>query len=287
MLIYYRLRECYIVKKMMLCGWALAAGLLLGNGVAHAEYVAPTAVEVRPSITAAPAQKGAYIESDDIFKVAGLGTGQQTAHYRLAKYDVVTMSILGFPEGLGYSSGYTQSTSGQSSTTRSGSADEIMVGPDGYAAVPYIGNVKLAGLTLDEARDLIQAKLSRYVKIPSMSLAVKSYGPRRIYVMGEVSKPGIQKMDIDSLNAYAAIVSAGGFTKRGRSTRVQVIRVEDDTMYYRRLNIKSFIRRHDLTQNVAIQDGDIVYVPKSNGIRWNEDILPYFQAWTYYKAIVD
>ena len=79
----------------------------------------------------------------------------------------------------------------------------------------YIGNVKLVGLTLDEARDLLQAKLSRYVKIPSMSLAVRSYGPRRVYVMGEVNKPGIQKMDIDSLNAYAAIVSAGGFTKRG------------------------------------------------------------------------
>lgn len=162
-----------------------------------------------------------------------------------------------------------------------------MVGPDGYAAVPYIGNVRLAGLTLDEARDVIQTQLSRYVKIPSMSLAVKSYGPRRILVMGEVSNPGIQKMDIDSLNAYAAIVSAGGFTKRGRSTQVQVIRVEDDTMYYRRLNMKSFIRRHDMTQNVVVQDGDIVYVPKSNGIRWSEDILPYFQAWTYYKAIVD
>ena len=256
--------------------------------MAHAEYVAPTAVEVRPTIVSAPAQKGAYIESDDIFKVAGLGTGQQTAHYRLAKYDVVTMSILGFPKGLGYSAGYTQVTAAeQNSTTQNGNVDEIMVGPDGYAAVPYIGNVRLAGLTLDEARDVIQTQLSRYVKIPSMSLAVKSYGPRRILVMGEVSNPGIQKMDIDSLNAYAAIVSAGGFTKRGRSTQVQVIRVEDDTMYYRRLNMKSFIRRHDMTQNVVVQDGDIVYVPKSNGIRWSEDILPYFQAWTYYKAIVD
>ena len=51
--------------------------------------------------------------------------------------------------------------------------------------------------------------------------------------------------------------------------------------------MKSFIRKHDLTQNVTIQDGDIVYVPKSNAIRWTDDILPYFSAWTYYKAIVD
>lgn len=278
------------MKKMLLCGWMLAAGLLLGNGMtgtAHAEIVAPAAVEVRPNVVAAPETKGDYIETDDIFKVAGLGTGNETENYRLAKYDVITMSVLGFPEGIGYSAGYTQANSNQSATTRTGSADELMIGPDGYAAVPYVGNLKLTGLTLDEANDLIQSKLSRYIKIPAMSLSVKSYGPRRVYVMGEVNRPGIQKMDIDSLNAYAAIVSAGGFTKRGRSTRVQVIRVQDDTMYYRRLNIKSFIRKHDLTQNVTIQDGDIVYVPKSNAIRWNEDILPYFTAWTYYKAIVD
>ncbi len=282
------------MKKMLLCGWMLAAGLLLGNGMAgtaHAEIVAPTAVEVRPNVVAAPANKDDYIETDDIFSIAGLNTGNLTSHYKLAKYDVITLNVLGFPDGLGYSAGYTQAqaSSDQSSTmtTKNGNIDEIMIGPDGYAAVPYVGNIKLADLTLDEAQELIQEKLCRYVKIPSMSLAVKSYGPRRVYVMGEVEKPGIQKMDIDSLNAYAAIVSAGGFTKRGRSTKVQVIRVIDGTMYYRQLNMKSFIRRHDLTQNVTIQDGDIVYVPKSNGIRWNEDILPYFQAWTYYKAIVD
>ncbi len=282
------------MKKMLFCGWALAAGLVLGSMMtetAQAAIVAPAAVEVRPTVVAAPAQKDNYIETDEVFSIAGLQTGNLTSHYKLAKYDVITLNVLGFPNGLGYSAGYTQAqaTSNQSSTTttKSGNIDEIMVGPDGYAAVPYVGNVKLAGLTLDEAQELIQEKLSRYVKIPSMSLAVKSYGPRRVYVMGEVTTPGIRKMDIDSLNAYAAIVSAGGFTKRGRSTRVQVIRVIDGTMYYRQLNMKSFIRKHDLTQNVTIQDGDIVYVPKSNGIRWTEDILPYFTAWTYYKAITD
>ena len=173
----------------------------------------------------------------------------------------------------------------QTSTTKAGNTNEIMIGPDGYAAVPYVGNMQLAGLTLDEASDKIRTALSRYIKIPSMSVSVKSYGPRRIYVIGEVAKPGIQKMDIDSLNAYAAIASAGGFSKRGWSSRVQIIRVIDGTMYYRRLNIRDYIVKHDLSQNVFVQDGDIVYVPRSNAILWQEDILPFFQAWTYYKAL--
>jgi len=277
---------------MLIGGLVIVAGMLIGNefNVASAEVVNPVAVEVRPVIKAEPAKKGDYIESDDIFQVAGLRTGQLTDKYRLAKYDVVSLSILGFPEGLGYSTGYTQMQStdeNTTTTTKSGNVDEMMIGPDGYAAIPYIGNVKLAGMTVEEARDYIQERLSRYVKIPSMSVSVKSYGPRKVFVMGQVDKPGIQKLDIDSLNAYAAITAAGGFTKRGRSTRVQVLRVVDGTMYYRQLNMKNFVRRHDLTQNVLLQDGDIVYVPKSNGIRWQEDILPYFQAWTYYKAITD
>ncbi|WP_072023127.1 polysaccharide biosynthesis/export family protein [Selenomonas sp. AE3005] len=274
---------------MTLCGWGLVAGLLLGNvfsGTVCTAQSAPSSIEVRPVPKEVPENKGAYIESDEIFKTAGLRTGQLTDNYRLGKYDVISLSILGFPEGLGYSTGYTQITAEQATASKTGNINEIMIGPDGYAAVPYVGNVQLAGLTLDEANDKIQRALSRYIKIPSMSVAVKSYGPRRVYVMGEVKEPGIQKMDIDSLNAYAAIVSAGGFSKRGRSTKVQIIRVVDGTMYYRRLNMKDYVVKHDLTQNVTVQDGDIVYVPRTNAIFWDEDILPYFQVWTYYKAII-
>ena len=267
------------MKKTIIYGLLTALALFAS---APADAAAPNAgansVEVKTSETAQPVVNG-YVESDNIFKTAGLNRGQLTDEYHLAKYDVIQISILGFPNGLGYSTGST------TDTNRNG--DTILIGPDGYAALPYVGRVKLAGLTLDEASDIIKEKLSQYIKIPSIVVSMHSYGTRRVYVMGEVEKPGIQDMSIDNLNAYAAITSAGGFTKRGRSTRVQVIRVVDGTMYYRQLNMKAFIRRHDLTQNVAIQDGDIVYVPKSNGIRWQEDILPYFQAYTYYKAITD
>ena len=105
--------------------------------------------------------------------------------------------------------------------------------------------------------------------------------------MGEVAQPGIHELKVDTLNAYAAISSAGGITKRGRSTKVQVLRVDGDTMYYKQINIKDYIKKHDLTQNVALQDGDIVYVPRSNGIKFNEDILPYINVWATYKALTD
>ncbi len=259
------------MKKAIVCGMAVAVSLMFGG-------MAP-AMAAQESAAAQAEESGKYVESDDVFRTAGLGSGQLTGEYRLAKYDVISLDVIGFPQGLGYETGaYSGSNRG---------ANDLLIGPDGRAAIPYVGNVKLAGLTLNEAKELIQSKLSEYIRIPSMSVSVKEYGKRKIYVMGEVAKPGIQELDIDSLNAYAAITSAGGFTKRGRSTRVQVLRVIDDTMYYTQLNMKTYVKRHDLTQNVVLQDGDIVYVPKSNGIRWNEDILPYVSAWALYKSVTD
>lgn len=259
------------MKKAIVCGVAVAVSLLFGG-------MAPAMAAQEQAAQAEEQQK--YVESDDVFRTAGLGSGQLTGEYHLTKYDVISLNIVGFPEGLGYDTG-------SSSNGSNSSSNELLIGPDGRAAIPYIGNVKLAGLTLNEAKALIQSKLSEYIRIPSMSVSVKTYGKRKIYVMGEVAKPGIQELDIDSLNAYAAITSAGGFTKRGRSTRVQVLRVIDDTMYYTQLNMKTYVKRHDLTQNVVLQDGDIVYVPKSNGIRWNEDVLPYVSAWALYKNLTD
>ena len=162
---------------------------------------------------------------------------------------------------------------------------DIIIGPDGYVQLPYAGSVKLAGLTLEEAKQVLTEKLGVYLRFPDISLIMKSYGPRKVYVMGEVGSPGIHALGVDNLNVYAALSSAGGVKRRGRSTRVQVLRVVDNTMYYKTLNIKEYIKKHDLTQNVALQDGDIVYVPRSNGIKIDEDVLPYINIWTMYKAI--
>ena len=206
------------------------------------------------------------VEGGD-FKVATLKGDRLLDSYRLTKYDVIDIQLIGFSEGAGMS--------------------DIMIGPDGYVQLPYAGSVKLAGLTLDEAKTVLSERMGKYLRFPDMSLIMKSYGPRKVYVMGEVKTPGIHQLGVDNLNSYAAISSAGGVTSRGRSTQVQVLRVVGDTMYYRQLNVKNYIKKHDLTQNVVLQDGDIVYVPHSNGIKFKEDILPYINVWTMYRAVTD
>lgn len=208
-----------------------------------------------------------YVESKEMFKTASLRHTTVSPSYRLFRGDTLSILAVGFPDGIGINS--------------------ITVGLDGYVQLPYVGSVKMEGLTLDEAKAVLMDSLTQYLRIPDLSLVITSYGPRKVYVMGEVNKPGVQNMAIDNMNAYAALASAGGWARKGRSTRIQIMRVVDGTMYYRTLNMKAYTVKHDLTQNVEIEDGDIIYVPRSNGIKFDTDVLPYINAWALYKNLTD
>ena len=240
--------------------------------VAKSRPVAPSAVQAEPSAVREAAaddedDSARYVESKAMFKTASLRHTAVSPSYRLFRGDTLSILAVGFPDGIGINS--------------------LTVGLDGYVQLPYVGSVKMEGLTLDEAKAVLMDSLTQYLRIPDLSLVITSYGPRKVYVMGEVNKPGVQDMAIDNMNAYAALASAGGWARKGRSTRIQIMRVVDGTMYYRTLNMKAYTVKHDLTQNVEIEDGDIIYVPRSNGIKLDTDVLPYINAWALYKNLTD
>lgn len=238
----------------------LTAGILLGMNIALAGGNIPgVQAEEAPSITA--------VESNDntIFKVARMRPERMLEEYRLMKYDTINIMAIGFPNGIGI--------------------DDVTVGVDGMARLPYAGNIKLVGLTLDEARDLIHARLSEYFKLPELNVYMKSYGPRKIYVMGNVNAPGVKNMGVDSMNVYAAIASAGGVDNKGRSKHIQLIRQIDGVLYYREINLDAFVKKHDLSQNIELEDGDIIYVPDSGKVIFGQDIAPYISVYGTYRAL--
>ena len=65
--------------------------------------------------------------------------------------------------------------------------------------------------------------------------------------------------------------------RKGRPKHIQVVRVIDDTVYVREVDLESFIKKQDIKQNIALQDGDMIYVPKSHRLILGE-ILPYISA---------
>lgn len=237
------------------------------GSAAHTDTVAALSAQSAQSAADDDDTAARYVESKEMFKTASLRHTTVSPSYRLFRGDTLSILAVGFPDGIGINS--------------------ITVGLDGYVQLPYVGSVKMEGLTLDEAKAVLMDSLTQYLRIPDLSLVITNYGPRKVYVMGEVKKPGVQNMAIDNMNAYAALATAGGWARKGRSTRIQIMRVIDGTMYYRTLNMKAYTVKHDLTQNVEIEDGDIIYVPRSNGIKLDTDVLPYINAWALYKNLTD
>ncbi len=72
----------------------------------------------------------------------------------------------------------------------------ILVNAAGYISLPLIGKIKVAGLTQTQAADLITTKYKKYLNTPSVYLEVLN---KRIFVLGEVKKPGVIKIDKEKM----------------------------------------------------------------------------------------
>lgn len=183
---------------------------------------------------------------------------QDLGAYRIAKYDVLDLAIIGYPDENWMS--------------------QITVGPDGYINLPYTGTIKLAGLTVGEATVSLKQKLGEYLVVPELAVIVKQYGPRQVYVMGEVKNQGIYTLASDKMNVFAALSSAGGIAPKGRPKHISVIRIVNNEVLAKEINFDAFVEKQDISQNVWLQDGDMVYVPRSGKILLSEDIAPVLNA---------
>jgi polysaccharide export outer membrane protein len=99
----------------------------------------------------------------------------------------------------------------------------VSVQPDGYVSVNLIGEVKVGGLTLDQAHDLIVNDLSARLNHPELNLVLKDFQHAYVVVGGEVASPG--KFDYrQNMTAMQAVLLAGGFRGSARDTRIVVFR---------------------------------------------------------------
>jgi polysaccharide export outer membrane protein len=219
-------------------------------------------------------------------------TTQSNSEYRLSKYDMINIVVVGFSDiSLTSGTSYVPDTTGAINTTSRttlqnvGGFNDVVLGPDGYVNLPLVGAIKLEGLTVSEASEVLTKKLGEYIKIPSLAVMVKQYGLRQIYVMGEVVKPGIYALGSDYMNIFAALSSAGGITNRGRPKHISVVRVMDGKVQMREVNFDQFVKKQDASQNVILQDGDMVYVPSSNKIVLAEDVYPLVNIFLMARAV--
>ncbi len=142
-------------------------------------------------------------------------------------------------------------------------AKTVTVQPDGRVSLPLIGPVMVADRTTVEAQAALDAAYASQLRRPEVFVTVKTAGPLRVFVGGDVDKPGVYDMAGD-INALQAVIQAGGFKNTARRDQVVVIRrTSGGGAMMRTVDLKQGIARPDRTDLVPLRRFDIVYVPRT------------------------
>ena len=138
---------------------------------------------------------------------------------------------------------------------------DVIVRPDGMISFPLVGDMRTSGLTIRQFREALMAALKDYIRFPQVSVSIKSIGGRRVIVLGEVRNPGIYAVTGEK-TVLEAVGLAGGFTEHAVSSSIMLVRGGPEKPVPRRLNLARVLKRADIRDNLEIEPGDIVYVPR-------------------------
>lgn len=145
----------------------------------------------------------------------------------------------------------------------------VVISGDGAFPFPLIGDVSVAGLNTSEIEARLRALLGKdYLVDPQVSVSVQEYRSQRVFVLGEVEKPGTYALT-GQTTLLDALSQAGGPAKTA-GRRVVVVRLPRSEgpmapgaagSVTLRANLKSLLDGA-AGENIALQNGDTIYVPK-------------------------
>lgn len=132
------------------------------------------------------------------------------------------------------------------------------IGPDGRISLPLVGQIMAADRTIAQLEADASAAYASQLRRPVVEVTLKTAGPIKVWVDGEVRLPNVYDMGGD-IDVWQAIIQAGGFLPSAKRDQVALIR--------RGPNGTRMLRAVDLRPNdreiVALRRGDIIYVPKT------------------------
>jgi polysaccharide export outer membrane protein len=118
-------------------------------------------------------------------------------------------------------------------------------------------------MTVEQARQEIIRKATVRLKDPEITLVLKEFQKPYYVVAGEVGAPGKVEMR-EKTTALQAVMMAGGFKDSARSSQIVVFRKLNEQMAeVKTINLKSIKRTTDLENDLALEPGDIIYVPRN------------------------
>lgn len=141
--------------------------------------------------------------------------------------------------------------------------EQIVVRPDGRISLQLVNEVMAAGLTPGQLTDHLRKAYGGELKKPEVAVIVRTFNDQRVYVDGEVLKPGVVALP-GPLTVLQSIAQAGGMKESARPDEVIIIRKNGEAKPTTIVvNLEDAIDGTDLQQDIALAPHDIVFVPRS------------------------
>jgi polysaccharide export outer membrane protein len=136
---------------------------------------------------------------------------------------------------------------------------EVLVRPDGKISLPILNDMPAAGMTPEELAATIMKTAAKFVRESSATVIVKAIHSRKVYVVGEVAKPGPFLLGSE-MNVLQAIGEAGGFLEWAKKGDVVIVRNENGQERRYKFDYDEVVRGKNLEQNIKLLPGDTILV---------------------------
>jgi len=136
----------------------------------------------------------------------------------------------------------------------------VPVRPDGKISLPLLNDVQAAGLTPAVLAAQITESLKKYVTSPQVTVIVTTINSQRVYISGEVVRPGAFPM-LPGMTVMQALTSAGGFTPFAKMKSIYVLREEGGKRAKYPFNYKQVVNGKNTDQDIQLKAGDTIVVP--------------------------
>lgn len=142
------------------------------------------------------------------------------------------------------------------------SRETNVIAPDGLVALPRAGVVRLAGLTLPEATEMLEEKLSPFYVDPEVTLSLTRIHNNRVFVLGRVANPGAVNFT-GAGTLLEALSLAGGLpadTQKSFLSRCMIVRGSETVIW---IDLRDLLENGNMTLNARLRNGDFIFIPQS------------------------
>jgi polysaccharide export outer membrane protein len=136
----------------------------------------------------------------------------------------------------------------------------VSVRMDGMISIPLVDESQAAGLTPLQLKEKLTERLKQFIENPNATVVVMEANSFKVYISGQISKPGIYRLRSDT--TLAQIISmAGGLTEWANQKKIIIIRKESGKEKRFTINYKKIVKGEDLDSNIILKSGDTIIVP--------------------------